>query len=275
MDIFIKQNPILQQPCDTFLLLSVRTDLRNSQIKKDAPIEGPVIRVSKDGKQIPMPGITRKITRKIAPPTFSHFTRQKDASSRQLGSRIHRHLFHAIECKTKCKCGVKTPKKLNQYASQALTIMKKAGLNPVAAEVPILSFSPSIATRLDVVCNHAATNRHYVISLKTGSLSRTRKPKEKQMCLPPFDNIECTTFTLAQLQACVEIMILEQYGLKYLRDFGYLILKTGKNAGLRSLEPWAEAEAQSFNKTLQMITKKNPPKPAARRKGGPNHSVKK
>ena len=129
--------------------LSTITKHRLNQNLIHKGVEGPVAWKRKDGKVIPYPGITAKIKKKLYPKYKSGI----GTSDRHTGTRVHRQIYHSIECKDECKCDVKT-RKYNKMVKQAYSLMKHHHLEPIASEVPLISHTMHVATRLDLVCRY-------------------------------------------------------------------------------------------------------------------------
>lgn len=238
------------------ILRHIRKHQRTSELI-DQSTTDVVVRRGKDGNDIPMHGITKRLKKKVVPPTYSYRNRRADASSRDVGSRIHRHIFHQVVClkEGECKCGKVKTRGINKYAKQGLAILRKNNLEPIASEVPIFSYTPAVGTRLDMICEHTHTKKQYVISLKTGTQHRSppRKGKKEEMCLKPLDFMKCDPMNLAQLQGCMEIELLKQYDLYYPSDYGYYIMFVGNNPCIRGLSPWFEKEACDPQKTKHLM----------------------
>lgn len=182
--------------------------------------EGPVHwKRKRDGSVRTYEGITRPLMR-LFYPTFKGISKNRTGrSSRTIGSRVHRQLFHTIECKRRgmCLCKTKT-RKLNKYTVQALDKLKELDLTPECAEIPIVSHSSRTATRIDMICTRwkgsQGLERSVIVSIKTGyHCGGFDVDKLNQILESPLAHVRSTPRNHNQLQACCELAIIrEDYG---------------------------------------------------------------
>ncbi len=96
-------------------------------------------------------------------------------STREVGKRIHRHVYHLVECikfRRACTCGSRflSERTASKAAREVLRVVKAMGLVMVASEVAMVSKEWNLATRADLVCCDVY-GRVVLVSLKTGACS--------------------------------------------------------------------------------------------------------
>ena len=84
-------------------------------------------------------------------------------------------------------------------AKQAFALMKRHHLEPIGAEIPLISHRMHLATRLDMVCRDTKTGGEIIISVKTGGPRSWTLNKKFNA---PFDDIPCIPRNIDQLQVC-------------------------------------------------------------------------
>jgi len=202
----------------------------------------------------------RGITKRLKKVFYPHSRFKLGTSTRDHGTRIHRQLYHYIECKRSgtCKCHVKT-RTYHKSVKFALEFLLKKDLIPVAAEVPVFHKSHVLGTALDMVCRQGP-DKHAVISVKTGEC--LEYPPDAFM-KPPLDTIPLTPKNVNQLQSMAEIELLRQDGIKVA---DYFILYINERLGIRmeKLDEWA-LDPRNQRKVLDAIlaykTPRKKPKP--------------
>lgn len=183
-------------------------------------------------------------------------------SSKETGTRVHRHIYHAVHCKEYCKCDKKMIK-MHAYAKQALKCLAEMAMTPVACEVPVVSHIAFKSTRLDMICERwaddANAKRSVVISVKTGYRgASSRKNLDDLMFDAPLDAVPCTLENQDHLQGCCELAMLR-------RDEGiefddYRILYLGETeARMEPLAKWAMSHANQ-DAVLAAMGERVPPK---------------
>jgi len=167
--------------------------------------------------------------------------RRSGTSSKEVGIRVHRQIYHVIHCigyeKFKigdyqiieCNCVVKTnPKRLNKLTLQAFEKMDSLGITPEDAEVPIYC-NGGFCTKLDVVGYRWKGTRRQtstIISIKTGYTIGYDRDSRGSVFYEPFEDLKCTSKNKNQLQALAELCILKyDYGMTF-ED--YFIFYLGK-----------------------------------------------
>ena len=85
-------------------------------------------------------------------------------------------------------------------AKQAFALMKRHHLEPIGAEIPLISHQMHLATRLDMVCRDTKTEGEVIISVKTGGPKSWIVNKKFNA---PFDDIPCVPHNIDQLQVCI------------------------------------------------------------------------
>ena len=171
-------------------------------------------------------------------------------SSTALGIRVHREMEHwvngAPEETTKKRSSSSTSstkaprkKKLHPFTVQFQRALAKLGLQPTAAEVPLLSYRGHFLTRSDLICRRFDRDELVVVSLKTGynrgySMAGKRKP-----CLG-IHRPNCFK-THHQIQLGLEVASIEEdYGIKVAGAYViYAGWGTKKQTRIDPLEPWA------------------------------------
>jgi hypothetical protein len=154
--------------------------------------------------------------------------KQKGAgtSTKMTGLRIHRHVFHQVECMRSgdCTCIPRTPNTANPQASRLLQVVKDKGWIPVRAELGIVSHTIGVATRVDLVCfdPDPQVERFVLVSWKTGyknivtqmtGPSSSNGPNESMM-KAPLDTVPDNERSRNQLQLLCEYLILtKEYSL--------------------------------------------------------------
>src|SRR3972149_9513522 len=139
----------------------------------------------------------RGITKRLKRAFYSHAKLFKGTSTVGHGTRIHRQLYHYIECNRdgKCHCTVKH-RGYHISVRNAVKHLLENDLKPVAAEVPVLCKTGGLGTALDMVCEWGGRG-HAVISVKTGGCNEW---KDGDFFKPPLDNIPLTPRNINQLQ---------------------------------------------------------------------------
>lgn len=148
---------------------------------------------------------------------------QRGTSSRSIGTLIHRHVYHQVECDRagKCDCSVRTPDNPNTQARRLLQVIQDKGWVPVRSELAVSSPTISVATRVDLICLNPATGRLVLVSWKTGYMDieaqmqrSSSSGDQKQRMLSPLHGIEETHRQKNQVQLLCEYLILvKEYNL--------------------------------------------------------------
>jgi hypothetical protein len=218
----------------------------------------------------------RGITSRLKWAFYRHAKMWKGTSSKSHGTRIHRQLFHAIECKPgKCNCTIKKGKdtvkvktrKIHVDVQNALQYLAAQGLTPIAAEVPVLCKTGGLGTALDMVCRWG-TDKHAVISVKTGGCKEWRA---NDFFKPPLDHISVSPKNINQLQSACELELLRQDGI---HPAGYFILHINPKEGIRleKLDAWAQdpkIQKQVLDAVLVARKKTRAPKKPSNKKKNP------
>lgn len=195
-----------------------------------------------------MPGITRALRERFEPGPVK---KRRGGSSREIGTRVHRTLKHALTCvpSRRCDCPKGTrPKRKHRYAEAILKKMRELELDCLGCEVPVVG--RRFATRLDAVCRRKSTGRLCVVSFKTGKLDN-RGGRAMQ---PPLQSVKRTSWNSACLQAACELAMLR-------RDEGistteYLVIWADKSgAKAKSLDGWA-GDVSTQKSVLEAIERK-------------------
>ena len=145
------------------------------------------------------------------------------SSSKSLGTLIHRHVYHAVECTraNRCDCPVKTPDTINTDAHRLLCIIKDKGWIPIHSELAIVSHTIMVATRVDLVCWDPSTERFVLVSWKTGysnvATQMTSVDETTRHMKPPLDAIASNARECNQAQLMLEYLILTK---EYQLDIG-------------------------------------------------------
>lgn len=140
---------------------------------------------------------------------------ERGQSSRALGSLVHNHVFHMVECGSgtgsNCKCGRKKSIQLddmNVYAKSVIRFIKQKGWAPLRSELGIYSPDLNVATQVDLLCMNEDL-QYILISLKTG-YSKFIKENETFKFRAPLDDVWDTRKNRHQLQLLIEKLILER-----------------------------------------------------------------
>ena len=193
--------------------------LLNHEWTKQLKYDGVSFVWNREGDQpIRMKGITM-LTKSRFYPYYSPIRNKKGVSSKQTGTRVHRQIYHMIECvkkrKGECICvGVKTSaNRLHRWTQQALDQFSTLEIEPDACEIPIMCLHANKCTAIDVIgtmCRGKPSEKSVHISIKTGyqkdydtnsQSSRMREPLGKVLSSPQNHNL---------LQLLIEKMILEK-----------------------------------------------------------------
>lgn len=179
-------------------------------------------------------------------------------SSMKTGSTVHRHLYHHFSCRRKgrCHCKTKSRKKLTKYAAQAVAKLAEMRLTVEDAEIPVISHSARLATRLDLVGTRwkgKKNARSAVVSIKTGyAFPGDRGEREEPFLRPPFEKVPNTFENQNQLQgACEVAMLRSDYGIEF-DDYFVLYLGRGPSPIVERLKPWAKSE-KTAKKMMQVL----------------------
>lgn len=200
-----------------------------------------------------MGGFTRPMRKKFFPDYEEVKKRRSTRSGKKTGERVHRQVYHMIECVGRkggnCDCTVKTnPKKLNKWTVQCLDKLKSLEITPAAAEVPIFSKRGRRCTKLDLVgwrWKGKPQQRSLVISLKTGYSSCYDVDRLGQRMKPPLDDIPSIPKNHNQLQGLLEYATLdEEYKLRF-DDYLILYLGHGDDGKVKTeyLDDWCMSES--------------------------------
>lgn len=199
-----------------------------------------------------MGGLTRRMRSRFFPHYKGIEKHRTGRSGRQNGTRVHRQIYHMIECVRrkdgKCDCKIKTnPKRLNALTRQAMSKMKELGIEPVASEVNILCRKAGIGTSLDVI-GVRWSKRSAIVSIKTGYICGHDRDLTGQSMLKPLDAISCSEQNQNCLQGMLESVILEkEYGMPF-DDYIIIYLGHGEKgeASVEYLPRWClDGEART------------------------------
>lgn len=166
-------------------------------------------------------GVTRTIDRVFGNDDVNEILNLKRAkgrfdaaatSSKAMGTLIHAHITHLVECKDVCKCNrlrlIASKDKTNKYARAAIRVLEERRYYPLRSEVAIYSPEMDIATQVDLICLTDEL-KYVLISIKTG-YSRYMNESEKFFFKHPIDDVYDTQKNRHQLQVLIEKMILER-----------------------------------------------------------------
>lgn len=217
-------------------------------------------------------GITRPLRSLFYPDYVGVVKHRHGRSSVDVGTRVHRHIYHKVECLGKCDCKKrhkpaclkrckcsKRPRGTHPYAKQAFAKLRELEMVPVACEVPIVSPGSNVATRLDMICVRFSgpRARSAIVSVKTGypAGSYDANPLGQRLA-SPFGSVLSTPKNHNQLQGTCELAILERdYGIRF---DDYVLLYLGHDekgrAKAEHLEPWARTE-KARNAVLDAMKK--------------------
>lgn len=136
-------------------------------------------------------------------------------SSRELGKRVHRHVFHLTECilhELPCRCGTraKTFKGISRQALEIFRTVRARGLMCVASEVAIIAPRWNLATRVDLLCTDIA-GRLVLVSVKTGAAKTSQSERTMRGGLSHVHDTEATRH---QAQLAAERLILKEAGIE-------------------------------------------------------------
>lgn len=215
----------------------------------EGPVKWPIWK-GKKRTEMSYRGVTRTLKNLFYPDTSTAAVSKKrrfGTSSMKTGSTVHRHLYHHFSCKKKrlCYCKTKSRKKLTPYAVQAIKKLNEMCITIEDAEVPVISHSTRLATRLDLVGTRwkgEPGERSVIISIKTGyAFPGDKGELEGNVMEKPFDEIPNTFANQNQLQGVCEVALLRN---DYKIEFDdYLLLYLGKpNATVKRLEQWAKSK---------------------------------
>lgn len=179
---------------------------------------------SKDGTIRHLEGITKTL-KACFYPDYKAATNNRSTSSKNVGSKVHRQIYHMVECIEKrggnCTCnGTKIYKnRLHRWTKQALNELAKLNITLVACEVPILCKRAERCTAIDAVglmWKGTDKEKSVHISFKTGYKVGYDVNTLGQFMQPPFANIVSTPKNHNELQLWMEKMILDiEYGITF------------------------------------------------------------
>lgn len=215
----------------------------------EGPVKWPIWK-GKKRTEMSYRGVTRTLKNLFYPDISTAAVSKKrrfGTSSMKTGSTVHRHLYHHFSCKKKrlCYCKTKSRKTLTPYATQAIKKLNEMKITVEDAEVPVISHSTRMATRLDLVGTRwkgETGERSVIISIKTGyAFPGDKGELEGNVMEHPFDKIPNTFANQNQLQgACEVAMLKNDYRIEF--DDYYLLYLGKPKATVERLEKWAKSE---------------------------------
>ena len=196
------------------------------------------------GHPVYVRGLTRSIKEVFCPKFKRPKKGGRTSSSKRLGVRVHAQ----VEAWAKERLGgKKSPyKRLHPYTKEIIKYLTKHRLEPLGAEVPLLSPSGHFLTQSDLICK--GTQGLIVVSLKTG-YNRAFKQGKNLV----FPGIKDSYYVQHQLQ-----LALEMASLKY--DYGQrvekgIVLYAGfgskKSTRVEPLAPWAHVQQKELLKRMK------------------------
>lgn len=174
--------------------------------------------------KIKLPGLCWAVKKRFCtnPGDLGSKTKNKGPSTKVLGSLIHRHVFHQLECMRNgsCTCVPRTPNVANAQASKLIQVIKDKGWIPVRSELAIMSSTIELATRVDLICFDPDVRRFVLVSWKTGYkniVTQMSQGTDMDGCDPmraPLDFVPDNDRSRNQLQLLCEYLILiKEYGM--------------------------------------------------------------
>ncbi len=165
-------------------------------------------------------GLTRLLRERLDPESRlpnPQLSRARFArSSRVHGNRVHRQLYHLIQCSIDghCQCSVKTHvNRLSRDTEQILLTLSDMRIVPVAAEFPVLhEASTSFGTFIDIVGLQHQTDL-VLVSVKTGGGVGSRQWNQSTTLrfAKPLDQVPLSVRSLNQIQLFVEHGLLKEW----------------------------------------------------------------
>ncbi len=155
-------------------------------------------------------------------------------STASTGCRVHRHVFHLVECighGAACKCGTRfrKPRHANKGAREIVRALEAAGTRAAASEVALVDTAWNVATRADLVCADAE-GRIVLVSVKTGAASTASTARALRGGLAHMLD---TQFARHQVQLAAERLMLEKAGVRVHR--GLIIYCAPRGEQVRSV----------------------------------------
>jgi hypothetical protein len=233
--------------------------LNNSMTKKCIMSgDGSVQWVGHDQKLKSYPGVTNALRESMYPTFQTDHRFYYGSSSAELGTRIHRQIYHVVMCGDYEKCETKTVK-LHPWVKKAFDLLISEKLYPESCEVPIISEIGLKATRVDMICtrNKGDPDREssVLVSVKTRHRGLQYDLEDPfNMLEPPFEKVYSNPKNHDQLQLCCETAILrheykiefDEHLILYLNvrmvagDSADAAPEDEDTADLVRMEPWAE-----------------------------------
>lgn len=137
---------------------------------------------------------------------------ESNLSSRKMGSLVHNHVFHMVECAHgTCKCGRSRSiqlKDMNIFSKLILRVVKEKGWAPLRSELGIYSPEMNLATQIDLLCMNEEL-QFILVSIKTGYAQYAKENKTFTF-KSPLEDIWDTRKNRHQLQLLIEKLILER-----------------------------------------------------------------
>lgn len=150
-------------------------------------------------------GLTKQTLEKTFYPHYKVVKRKRGNSSTEIGKRVHKEVERWVEGSPQ------TTAKLHRYTVQVQDTLKKYKLEPIACEVPLLSFHGMYLTQADLLCCHTRPldkkKQLVVVSLKTGYHAGMTKAQGK--CLKSAGLLPNSFETHNFLQLASEVYVLQ------------------------------------------------------------------
>lgn len=169
------------------------------------------------------PGLSKLLKKRFYPHYQPPKMRRNEASSKKLGTLIHRHIMHIVHCipQKQCVCDVKTSvKRINKHAKNILEFFTKQGIKLKEAEIPIVSKRGKFGTRIDLVGIRNENTQYEeltLISIKTGYKKHfSRKLPSGRTMEKPFEMMDDIPLNHHKLQVMTEFMVCHhEYGVTF------------------------------------------------------------
>lgn len=205
---------------------------------EDAPGGGFRLKDARGLRSIVVGGLHEALRKRVFAEGVEHVG-DGGPSTREEGKRIHRHVYHLVECLMygrgrKCTCGsrFRSEKTASKAAQEVVRVVKTLGLHLVASEVGLVSTEWELATRADLVCGDA-DGRVVLISLKTGAC---KTGKTERTLRGGLEHMYDTEHARHQVQLAAEREILHAAGVAV--EKAYVIYsRPGGDAGSTSVVP--------------------------------------
>lgn len=205
------------------------------------------------------PGLMRTIKSKLYPKRIDT-KKTKGCSSKEVGDRVHRQLYHYTNCSNSgvCNCKIKTIK-MNQLVKNAYLKFKEMNFTPTSSEVPIHCKKGHFCTRIDVmgyINKGKDDQRSCMIEIKTGYETHLKKDGKGVYFSEPFEKIYASSANIHQLQLLSMSVICEkEYGVSFSENKVIYLRKEIENCKVVDAAPWWKGKKEKREQLFNLLCK--------------------